>query len=97
MGITKTYDIAHKPPHETAKRRVYDESSDFVGNYKTSIGKEKAHQHVIDEDLEEVLVSGPFRIGEEGEMPPGPSKFFGCGGSEDLAKPDVRTLVGAAQ
>ena len=42
------------------KRRIYDDAREFLGNYKTVLGKEEALQKVIDEELEEGLVSGPF-------------------------------------
>ena len=45
-------------------RRVYDESRDLLGNYKTVAGKEKAPHRVIDGDPEECLVSGHFAESE---------------------------------
>ena len=44
------------------KQRVYDDRRSFLGNYKTVLGKEEALQKVIDKDLEEGLVSGPFSL-----------------------------------
>ena len=43
------------------KQRVYDRRN-FLGNYKTVLGKEEALQKVIGEDIEEGLVSGPFSL-----------------------------------
>ena len=49
-------------PGET-KQRIYDDPREFRGNYKTVPGKEEALRKVIDKDLEEGLVSGPFFLG----------------------------------
>ena len=46
------------------KQRVYGEQRSFLGNYKTILGKAEALQKVIDKDLEEGLVSGPFALAE---------------------------------
>ena len=48
-------------PDKTTQR-VYDDRRNFLGNYKTVLGKEEALQRVIGKDLEEGLVSGPFSL-----------------------------------
>ena len=63
-GATTGYDTdlgnCQDVVHGETKQRVYDNARDFLGNYKTVIGKEDALQKAIGEDLKEGLVSGNF-------------------------------------
>ena len=79
------------------KQRIYDDPREFLGNYKTVLGKEEALQKVIDKDLEEGLVSGPFSW--EQLSIKYPKVLLNSLGAEikDLTKPDVRMLVDATQ
>ena len=79
------------------KQSVYDDRRSFLGNYKTVLGKEEALQKVIDKDLEEGLLSGSFSL--EQLYSKYPKVLLNSLGAEikDLAKPDVRMLVGATQ
>ena len=43
------------------KQRFYEDQRNFLGNYKTVLGKEEALQKVTGKDLEEGRVSGPFQ------------------------------------
>ena len=52
------------PPHGKTKHRVFDERREFLGNYKTVLGKEEALRKATGEDLEEGLVSRPFSESE---------------------------------
>ena len=54
--------IAPRSPPVELKQRVYDDPREFLGNYKTVLGKEEALQKVIEKDLEEGLASGPFSL-----------------------------------
>ena len=68
---------------------------EFLGNYKTALGKEEALQKVIGKDLEEGLVSGPYSLEQLSSKYP--KALLNSLGAEikDLTKPDVRMLVGA--
>ena len=69
----------------------------FLGNYKTVLGKAAALQKAIDKDLAEGLVSGPFPESEV--LAKYHRVLLNSLGAEieDLAKPDVGTLVDATQ
>ena len=80
------------------KQRVCDEQREFLGNYKTVVGKEEALQKAIWQDSEEGPVSGPF---SESELRAKYHRVLlnssGGLGIKDLTRPDVRTLAGATQ
>ena len=79
------------------KHRVYDEQREFLGNYKTVLGKEEALQKVIGEELGEGLVSVPFAESElRAKYPRVLLNSLGAE-MEDLTKPDVGTLVDETQ
>ena len=75
----------------------YDEQRDFLGGYKTVLGK-GGLQKVIGNDSVDGLISGPFSESELRRNPP-PQVLLGSLGAEvkDLTRPDVRTLADAAQ
>ena len=50
--------------HVKLKQRVCDAAREFLGDYKTVLGKEDALQKVIGEDAEDGLVSAPFSESE---------------------------------
>ena len=86
-----------KPPQAYEKRHIYDEARGFLGNCKTVRCKDNGPQEVIDGDLEEGLLPGPLSVSELSEI--FHHAHLNSSGAEikDPAKPDVRTLVEAAQ
>ena len=45
--------IAPRSPPVELKQRVYDDPREFLGNYKTVLGKEESLQKAAEKDLEE--------------------------------------------
>ena len=79
------------------KQRVYDERRQFLGNYKTVVGKEEALQRVIGEDSQEGLLPGPFSEPELRHRYPKVLLNCLCVEIKDVKRPDARTLADATQ
>ena len=97
IGYEKCLGACPEVFHGKTKQRVYDDQRSFLCNYKTVVCKEEALQKVIDKDLEEGLVSGPFSLEQLYSKYPKVLLNSLGGEIEDLTKPDVRMLADATQ
>ena len=84
--------------HAESKLRVYDEQRQLLGNYRAVLRKEESSTKASNGDLEGGLVSGTLSLNRDLDLNTiTPPLNFIWSGIEDLARPDVGTLVDAAQ